>query len=184
LIGVKPATVPVPAAVGIHDDGPPAVGRAAGTGVPVSRSIRATCPPRGDSWPPGVWDTAIDRDTEGTDVSEGDIDREHFRRKLLQLRAELRASEQAGNADADTVELDQQRQGRLSRMDALSAQAMTLETQRRRRAALRRCEAALGRIETGAYGLCVRCDEDIDPRRLAFDPTLLLCIACASRDER
>jgi DnaK suppressor protein len=112
------------------------------------------------------------------------LDLEHFRERLLALRAELQASEAAGNADADTVELDQQRQGRLSRMDALSAQAMTLEARRRRRETLQRCEAALRRIDAGAYGLCTRCEEDIDPRRLDFDPTVLLCIDCASRAER
>ena len=50
-------------------------------------------------------------------MSDGDIDTDWFRDRLLELRAELTAA--TGNTDANTVELDQQRQGRLSRMDAL-----------------------------------------------------------------
>lgn len=112
-----------------------------------------------------------------------DLDYEHFRQKLLALRDELEAAERVGNSDADTVELDQQRQGRLSRMDALSAQAMTQATQERRRKTLQRTRAALRRLETGDYGLCTRCEEDIDPRRLESDPAALMCIDCASRAE-
>ncbi|MEX0607296.1 MAG: TraR/DksA C4-type zinc finger protein [Halofilum sp. (in: g-proteobacteria)] len=111
------------------------------------------------------------------------IDLEYFRRKLLELQEELEAAERVGNTDADTVELDQQRQGRLSRMDALSAQAMTQATQERRRKTLARTRSALARIDSGDYGLCSQCDEEIDPRRLEFDPSAQLCIACASKAE-
>lgn len=116
-------------------------------------------------------------------MSDPSIDYEHFRDKLLALRAELEAAESVGNTDADTVELDQQRQGRLSRMDALNAQAMTQATQGRRRQALRRVDVALARIESGNYGYCDECEEPIGIPRLEFDPSVLLCIACASRAE-
>ncbi len=111
------------------------------------------------------------------------IDLDHFRAKLLALKDELEAAERVGNTDADTVELDQQRQGRLSRMDALSAQAMTQATQERRRKALARTRIALQRIEGGDYGLCTECEEEIDPRRLEFDPSVSLCITCAGKAE-
>ena len=114
-------------------------------------------------------------------MSDDDIDLEYYRAKLLALREELQSA--AGNSDAETVELDQQRQGRLSRMDALTAQQMTLAAQRRRDETLRRCEAALRRIDDGDYGLCRACDEPINPKRLDFDPTVLYCIGCASKAE-
>ena len=116
-------------------------------------------------------------------MSEPDLDHAYFRAKLLALREELEAVERVGNADADTVELDQQRQGRLSRMDALSAQAMTQATQERRRKTLQRIRAARARIDSGDYSYCAECDEPIDPRRLEFDPSALRCIGCASRAE-
>lgn len=116
-------------------------------------------------------------------MSEPDIDLEHFRAKLVALREELEQAERVGNSDADTVELDQQRQGRLSRMDALSAQAMTQATQQRRRDTLQRIQRALERIDNGDYGLCRDCDEPIAAQRLEFDPAALRCITCASRAE-
>lgn len=39
--------------------------------------------------------------------------------------------------------------------------------------------AALLRIEEGAYGMCVRCGEDIAPRRLEVLPQSSMCIECA-----
>lgn len=69
-------------------------------------------------------------------------------------------------------------------MDAMQGQAMATETQRRRQLRLEAIEGALRRIDAGNFGLCCACEEPIDPRRLAADPTLTLCIGCASRAER
>ena len=38
---------------------------------------------------------------------------------------------------------------------------------------------ALGRIEDGSYGECVRCGEDVAPARLDARPEAALCIDCA-----
>lgn len=78
------------------------------------------------------------------------------------------------------MELDQTRVGRLSRMDALQGQAMAQETERRRKNELQRIEAALLRVESGDYGYCVTCGEEISAKRLALDPSTPLCIDCAS----
>jgi len=78
------------------------------------------------------------------------------------------------------VELDQTRVGRLSRMDALQGQAMAQETERRRNNELQRIDAALARVDTGDYGYCVICGEEISSKRLALDPSTPLCIDCAS----
>ena len=107
------------------------------------------------------------------------MDLEHFRHSLMALRDELRQGAEAGDDAASTVELDQTRMGRLSRMDALQAQSMSLEAKRRREAKLRAVEAALARMDRGEYGDCFVCGEAIDPRRLDFDPTTTRCIDCA-----
>ena len=39
--------------------------------------------------------------------------------------------------------------------------------------------AALKRIEDGSYGVCSRCGEDIDERRLKALPYATVCIQCA-----
>ena len=49
---------------------------------------------------------------------------------------------------------------------------------------LRAVQAALGRIESGSYGLCASCGRTIDPERLRAIPETPLCIDCASRAER
>lgn len=116
-------------------------------------------------------------------MEDRDIDREHFRARLLELIDQLEASREAGDRAAATVELDQQRQGRLSRMDAMGAQAVSAAAQRRRGDTLARARAALERIEQGEYGRCSACDEPIDPRRLEFDPTVETCIQCARNAE-
>jgi DnaK suppressor protein len=107
-----------------------------------------------------------------------------FRERLTQLREELLALEQAGKAASSTVILDQSRVGRLSRMDALQGQAMSQERERRRQIELQKINAALQRIQSGDYGYCSRCDEEIAFRRLEFDPSAALCIVCADKDEQ
>ncbi|MDH3787318.1 MAG: TraR/DksA C4-type zinc finger protein, partial [Xanthomonadales bacterium] len=82
-----------------------------------------------------------------------------------------------------TIELDQTRVGRLSRMDALQAQAMSKETGRRRRQKLLQIEAALRRIEHDEYGYCQECGDEIAPARLNVDPAVSLCIRCAEAGE-
>ena len=104
---------------------------------------------------------------------------EYFRGKLLRLRDELQEIEQTGKEAAQTVELDQSRVGRLSRMDALQAQAMSIESVRRRNIKLKRIDAALRRIDNDEFGLCIKCEEEINPKRLEVDPTAPLCIDCA-----
>lgn len=42
---------------------------------------------------------------------------------------------------------------------------------------------ALGRIEDGTYGTCVRCGAEIAEGRLEARPEAALCIECASRNE-
>ncbi|MGI9394420.1 MAG: TraR/DksA family transcriptional regulator [Boseongicola sp.] len=99
------------------------------------------------------------------------------------LRAELEAldlEDSAGAGDRQTVELDQQSVGRLSRMDALQRQALAQATQRRRSARRVRIRAALSRIDHGEFGYCQNCGELIHADRLKLDPTLQICIECAA----
>jgi len=113
---------------------------------------------------------------------EPDID--HFRAKLLQLRADLLGLAEERNAAMATVVLDQTSVGRLSRMDAMQQQAMAQGTHQRAEHSLRRIEAALRRCDDGSYGECQDCGEQINPRRLELDPAALLCIACADARDR
>lgn len=46
-----------------------------------------------------------------------------------------------------------------------------------------RIQAALRRLESGEYGFCMVCDEEISAGRLRFDPSVLTCISCARQAE-
>ena len=112
------------------------------------------------------------------------VDSQRFRERLLGLRSELEHAAEVGEDSASVVELDQTKVGRLSRMDAMQGQAMAQAATRRREETLRNIASALKRIDDDEYGDCAECGEAINPKRLEFDPTVLLCIDCASKKEQ
>jgi len=114
-------------------------------------------------------------------LSESDLQR--LKSLLLSLKAESLEAGETGEQAEQVVELDQTRVGRLSRMDALQAQAMSVETGRRRRQQIVGIDTALERIGTGNYGDCFECGELINPKRLEADPVATLCISCAEAQE-
>ena len=102
-------------------------------------------------------------------------------RSALLARRQALDAEDASNADSrDTVELQQDSVGRLSRMDAMQQQAMAQATERRRAAERVRIAAALERIEDGEWGYCLKCGEEIAEKRLRHDPSVANCVICAS----
>jgi DnaK suppressor protein len=103
-----------------------------------------------------------------------------FRQLLLKLREDLLSTSEVRDKASDTVHLDQQSVGRLSRMDALQGQALAKAGKERAERQLKMIEAALMRIANDEYGECMECGEPINPKRLEIDPTTLYCIECAS----
>lgn len=108
-----------------------------------------------------------------------DVNAKAFKARLEAMRDELKHLALTSKDDRMPVELDQSTVGRLTRMDALQAQAMALEIGRRREVELGRIDAALQRIEKGEFGYCVNCGEVIAAKRLKLDPTVPICIDCA-----
>lgn len=106
-------------------------------------------------------------------------DIEQFRKLLMHKQQELDTICQTTAEAASTVELDQSRVGRLSRMDALQAQSMSQESQRRNRQELKAIQQALIRIDNGEFGECSECGEEIAHKRLELNPAATLCIECA-----
>ena len=88
---------------------------------------------------------------------------------LLKMKSELLEQEKASKETGKPVELDQTKVGRISRMDAMQAQQMALDASRRRQLQLVKIESAFQRINSGEYGYCLGCDEDIDIRRLMVE---------------
>lgn len=112
-----------------------------------------------------------------------EIDRAAFRKKLLALRSELQSLAATSVESAQIVELDQAKVGRLSRMDAMQAQAMAQASTQRREQMLKQILLALDRMDNEEFGYCRDCDELIPIKRLEFDPTVTRCVDCASAAE-
>lgn len=49
---------------------------------------------------------------------------------------------------------------------------------------LRNVRGALARIEDGSYGVCLHCEEDINPKRLNAVPWAPYCITCQEMADR
>jgi DnaK suppressor protein len=106
-----------------------------------------------------------------------------LRQHLTRLRKELESIAETGAESSQVVELDQAKVGRLTRMDAMQAQAMAQATGQRREQMLRKIEAALSRIDNNDFGVCRVCAEPIPIQRLKIDPTATRCVDCASEAE-
>ena len=80
------------------------------------------------------------------------VDTDKFRTLLEIRKAELTASIENATESAAPVQLDQQVQGRLSRMDAMQGQAMAQATIERRRIEIAQIDAAFKRMEKDEFG--------------------------------
>jgi len=105
--------------------------------------------------------------------------------QLLELETQLKELEQQLhsflNLDeeaAETVELDQSKVGRLSRMDALQQQAMAQASSEAHKQQLIRVHQALHKLEEGDYGFCEECGESIPFARLQVQPESDFCVNC------
>ncbi|WP_373047671.1 TraR/DksA family transcriptional regulator [Vulgatibacter sp.] len=110
------------------------------------------------------------------------MDDEQARERLEALRAELEAQLRANAEGARPVDLDQPI-GRVSRVDALQQQQMAQAARRRDELRLQQVRAALGRLQRGEYGDCLRCEEPIGAERLQVKPEAAFCMACQAGAE-
>lgn len=63
-------------------------------------------------------------------------------------------------------------------------QSMRMRLRNREVFYLKKVEDALKRIESGEFGECEECGEDIELRRLEARPTATLCVSCKEEQER
>ncbi len=72
-------------------------------------------------------------------------------------------------ADFTSFEIDNQMRMRLRNREAMY---------------LKKINEALERIESGTFGSCEKCEEDIEMKRLEARPTTTLCVSCKESEER
>ena len=103
---------------------------------------------------------------------------------LKQKQAELRSQLEDNSESANPVTLDQQSVGRVSRIDAIQQQQMSVANRDQSTLLLRNITLALSRIDTEEYGYCQECGEAIGFMRLQVQPQAHLCLACQSALEQ
>jgi DnaK suppressor protein len=98
--------------------------------------------------------------------------------ELARLTRTLGASREA----AKPVALDQTAVGRVSRIDALQNQAISVDLHARNEARRSQILDALERIDAGSYGVCARCGQPIPYGRLLVFPEARMCAVCGARE--
>jgi DnaK suppressor protein len=63
------------------------------------------------------------------------------------------------------------------------SKTLIFKLRERERQMLRKLEEALDRIDEGSFGVCMGCEENIEPRRLEARPMSTLCLSCKELEE-
>jgi DnaK suppressor protein len=119
--------------------------------------------------------------TERGAISAKDLKR--FKKTLEESRKAIldnarKTMEEESNFDTDDLpdEIDQ--------ASSEYAQSMTFRLRDREKFLLKKIEKALARIEDGSFGMCERCEEPINVKRLEARPVTTLCIRCKEEQEK
>ena len=109
--------------------------------------------------------------------------RDDIKAMLLQMRKELlQEVAQTVRAESDHLKFDIGDFYDHASNDRDRELALMLADREREK--LTQVDDALKRIETGTYGICESCEEDIDKERLAAMPFTKLCLSCQEDLER
>ena len=109
--------------------------------------------------------------------------------KMMSVRAYshvslgLKIQLQQSDDSTKPVTLDQQLVGRVSRIDAIQQQQAASANRDHTIALLKPVDAALKRIKSDSYALCLVCNEPIALPRLQAQPHTAYCITCQSKQE-
>ena len=122
-------------------------------------------------------------------MNQADVER--YKAVLLTMRARMRG-DVTQMTDAALLKTRTEASGDLSSMPIHMAdigsdnfeQEFTLKLLESEGSALEKVEAALERIQTGAYGVCAKCGARIPKARLNTLPYAIHCVKCASEIER
>jgi DnaK suppressor protein len=101
-------------------------------------------------------------------------------RKTLKARqAEL--SDRCRNREALAIETSADE---LDRIQHAQERDFAMGVLNRESVRLREVGVALERIDSGSFGICLNCEEDIGAKRLAAVPWAVLCIVCQEAADR
>ncbi|MBF0528069.1 MAG: RNA polymerase-binding protein DksA [Deltaproteobacteria bacterium] len=106
---------------------------------------------------------------------------EYFRKFLLARRSEL-----LGHADATVTDMTDSKENFPDPTDRASVESdrnFILRLRDRERKLMQKINEALERIESGTFGICEECGEEIGIKRLEARPVTTLCIECKNKSE-
>ncbi|WP_020677291.1 TraR/DksA family transcriptional regulator [Geopsychrobacter electrodiphilus] len=108
---------------------------------------------------------------------------EQARERLLIMREDLLDDAARAYAESQTLGKDGVPDiGDMSSNSYTQEVLMSLSNAQRRSAA--DIDAALERLDSGVYGLCARCEEEIPARRMEVRPFSRYCVECKSEVEK
>ncbi len=118
---------------------------------------------------------------EGTRLNKKDAKRfktmlEDSKRQLL-LSAKKTLSEESS---FDTDDLPDE----IDLASSEYTQSMIFRLRDREKFLLAKIDRALARIESGTFGICEKCEEEISMKRLDVRPVTTLCIRCKEEEEQ
>lgn len=102
--------------------------------------------------------------------------KELIKKRIEEIAASIPYLQEETKAVAPSVNL-----GRLTRMEALNDKGVNEQVLEQNRLKLQRLGNALKRVDTDAYGRCVRCGNEIPMGRLRLVPEALVCVDCAEK---
>src|SRR5579864_5559784 len=102
-----------------------------------------------------------------------DADKLQIKRRLEDARQEIAQS--LGLRDEVRIE---QTADTMDQVQAAEARELAIRNLDRSARRLRQIEDALHRLESGGYGTCANCEEEIGPKRLRAVPWTQLCLKC------
>jgi DnaK suppressor protein len=92
-----------------------------------------------------------------------------YSQNIINKDFEIHQDDLLDDADLTSSELETSMRMRLRNREALY---------------LKKIDQALERIQSGLFGSCSSCEEEIEPKRLAARPTTSHCMACKEEEER
>jgi len=104
--------------------------------------------------------------------------RQHLEKRLRDLMQRLHKVEGNRRRERNPLDPDWQEQA-ITRQNDEVLDGLDAEGHRE----LGGIRAALDRLDSGTYGLCMACDKPIAPARLQALPSAVQCIACAVKAE-
>ena len=110
-------------------------------------------------------------------------DLKRFKTMLEESKRQLLASAKKTLSEESSFDTNELPDG-IDQASSEYQQSMIFRLRDREKFLLAKIEKALSRIESGAFGICERCEEEISPKRLEARPVTTLCIRCKEEQEQ